>query len=129
MAAAAAICCCGPLMPRSAVSATGWLDFPARHIARRPKMYQSHLDIPAHIRRDVIGILQARLSESIDLDAQMKQAHWNVKGKDFYQLHLLFDKIHDEVEEFVDLVAERITALGGIADGRIQTAARASQLY
>jgi starvation-inducible DNA-binding protein len=59
----------------------------------------------------------------------MKQAHWNVKGKDFFQLHLLFDKFHDEVQEFVDLVAERIAALGGIPDGRIQTAARASQLY
>ena len=92
-------------------------------------MYQSHLDIPAHIRRDVIGILQARLSESIDLDAQMKQAHWNVKGRDFFQLHLLFDKIHDEAEEFVDLIAERITTLGGVADGRVQTTAKTSQLY
>lgn len=92
-------------------------------------MYQSHLDIPAHTRKEVIAVLQARLSESIDLEAQMKQAHWNVKGKDFYQLHLLFDKIHDEVEGFVDLVAERITTLGGVADGRVQTAARSSQLY
>jgi starvation-inducible DNA-binding protein len=93
------------------------------------KMYQSHLDIPAHVRKGVIALLQARLSESIDLDAQLKQAHWNVKGKDFFQLHLLFDKIHDVVEGFVDLIAERITTLGGVADGRIQTAAKTSQLY
>src|SRR4051794_14000677 len=92
-------------------------------------MYQSHIDIPAHVRRGVIGLLQARLSESIDLETQMKQAHWNVKGRTFYQLHLLFDKVHGEVEEFVDLIAERITALGGVADGRIQTAAKTSALY
>ncbi len=92
-------------------------------------MYQSHLDLSPHVRKGVIALLQARLSDSIDLEAQMKQAHWNVKGKDFFQLHLLFDKIHDEVEEFVDLLAERITTLGGIADGRVQTTAKNTQLY
>ena len=92
-------------------------------------MYQSHLDIPSHVRKAVIGLLQARLSDAIDLEAQMKQAHWNVKGRDFFQLHELFDKIHGEVEEFVDVIAERITTLGGIADGRVQTTAKASQLY
>ena len=92
-------------------------------------MYQSHLDIPAHVRKGAITLLQARLSDSIDLEAQMKQAHWNVKGKDFFQLHELFDKIHSEVEDFVDLIAERITTLGGIADGRVQTTAKNSQLY
>ena len=92
-------------------------------------MYQSHLDLSAHVRKGVIALLQARLSDSLDLEAQMKQAHWNVKGKDFFQLHELFDKIHGEVEDFVDLLAERITALGGVADGRVQTTAKASQLY
>jgi starvation-inducible DNA-binding protein len=92
-------------------------------------MYQSHLDLPAHVRKGVAALLQARLSDAIDLEAQMKQAHWNVKGKDFFQLHELFDKIHGEVEEFVDLIAERITTLGGIADGRVQTTAKNSQLY
>lgn len=92
-------------------------------------MYQSHLDIPPHVRKGVIALLQARLSDSIDLEAQMKQAHWNVKGRDFFQLHELFDKIHGEVEEFVDTIAERITTLGGIADGRVQTTAKNSQLY
>src|SRR5262245_30623553 len=97
--------------------------------SRGPHVYQSHLDIPVHVRKGVIALLQARLSDSIDLEAQMKQAHWNVKGRDFYQLHLLFDKIHDEVEEFVDLIAERITTLGGVADGRVQTTGKTSRLY
>jgi len=92
-------------------------------------MYQSHIDLSAHVRKGVITLLQARLSDAIDLEAQMKQAHWNVKGRDFFQLHELFDKIHGEVEEFVDTIAERITALGGVADGRVQTTAKNSQLY
>ena len=92
-------------------------------------MYQSHIDLSPHVRKNVIVLLQARLSDSLDLEAQMKQAHWNVRGKDFFQLHELFDKIHGEVEEFVDLIAERISALGGIADGRVQTTAKSSQLY
>jgi starvation-inducible DNA-binding protein len=65
----------------------------------------------------------------LDLEAQMKQAHWNVRGLNFFQLHQLFDGVHDEVEDFVDLIAERITALGGVADGRVQTTAKASSLY
>ena len=59
----------------------------------------------------------------------MKQAHWNVKGRDFFQLHELFDKIHGYVEEFVDMIAERITTLGGVADGRVQTTAKNTSLY
>jgi starvation-inducible DNA-binding protein len=92
-------------------------------------MYESRIDLSAHVRKGVIALLQARLSDSIDLESQMKQAHWNVKGRDFIQLHELFDKIHGEVEDFVDLIAERITTLGGVADGRVQTAAKNSQLY
>src|SRR5262245_51360913 len=74
-------------------------------------------------------MLQSLLSDAHDLEAQMKQAHWNVKGRDFIQLHELFDKVHEVVEEFVDTIAERITALGGVADGRVQTTAKKSQLY
>ena len=68
-------------------------------------MYASRLDIPDHIRRAAIAILQARLSDALDLEAQTKQAHWNVRGLNFYQLHLLFDAIHTEVEGYVDTIA------------------------
>ena len=54
-------------------------------------MYQSHIDLSAHVRKGVIALLQARLSDAIDLEAQMKQAHWNVKGRDFFQLQELFE--------------------------------------
>jgi len=48
---------------------------------------------------------------------QAKIAHWNVKGEDLYQLHLLFDSIAEHVEDAIDLIAERVTALGGRANG------------
>lgn len=91
-------------------------------------MYSSRLDLSPDIRKGAIALLQARLSDALDLEAQTKQAHWNVKGRDFIQLHELFDKAHAAIEEFVDLIAERIAALGGIADGRVLTTARATSL-
>ena len=91
--------------------------------------YVSRLDIPLHVRKHAIELLQARLSDALDLEAQTKQAHWNVKGMHFMQLHELFDRLHTVAEELVDLIAERITALGGVADGRVQTTARSTTLY
>ncbi len=86
-------------------------------------MYASRLDLRDEIRNESIAHLQARLSDALDLGAQLKQAHWNVKGRDFFQLHKLFGRIHGEVDGYVDTLAERITTLGGVADGRIATTA------
>ena len=47
----------------------------------------------------------------------MKQAHWNVRGPNFISLHELFDRLAGELEETVDELAERVTALGGRALG------------
>ena len=91
-------------------------------------MYHHRITLPVNVRERVLPLLQARLSDAADLSAQLKQAHWNVKGREFFQLHELFDKIHGEVENFVDLIAERIIALGGVADGRVQTTAKDSRL-
>src|SRR5690349_12777723 len=91
-------------------------------------MYQTKNDLPAHTRADVIEILNARLADSIDLMHQAKQAHWNVKGPSFIALHKLFDEIVDAAEEYMDLVAERVVQLGGIAHGTIQSAAKATTL-
>jgi starvation-inducible DNA-binding protein len=58
----------------------------------------------------------------------MKQAHWNVKGPNFIGLHELFDEIDEAVEEYVDLIAERIVQLGGIAEGTARVSAARSRL-
>jgi starvation-inducible DNA-binding protein len=91
-------------------------------------MFESMVNIPAESRRALIELLNARLVDAIDLQSQTKFAHWNVKGRDFYQLHLLFDSIAEHLEEGVDLIAERITALGGRANGTARQAAANSSL-
>lgn len=91
--------------------------------------FTSRIDLSEHLRKQACALLQARLSDALDLEAQAKQAHWNVKGPHFLQLHELFDRLHSEIEGFVDDLAERITALGHVADGRIATTAAATTLY
>ncbi len=91
-------------------------------------MYSTHIDLAADLRAKVVGQLNARLADALDLEAATKQAHWNVKGANFIALHKLFDELHSNVEEYVDTIAERVTALGGVALGTVQAAARASSL-
>lgn len=93
-----------------------------------PRTYPTRIDIPAEVRSQIIAILNKTLAATLDLKTQTKQAHWNVKGKDFYQLHELFDEIAGELEEYVDMVAERVTALGGTAMGTARMAASESIL-
>ncbi|HXX76852.1 MAG TPA: DNA starvation/stationary phase protection protein Dps [Ktedonobacteraceae bacterium] len=83
-------------------------------------MYRTQNDIAEETREKLIEILNRRLADAIDLQLQGKQAHWNVKGPNFIGLHKLFDEIVEEVEEYVDLIAERIVQLGGIAEGTAQ---------
>lgn len=91
-------------------------------------MYPTKNTLPEKVRIQIAGLLQEHLSNSIDLVSQAKQAHWNVKGPDFISLHELFDKVAEDSEEYVDLIAERIVQLGGIAEGTLKTAAKRSQL-
>jgi starvation-inducible DNA-binding protein len=95
---------------------------------RSQLLYSTRIDIPADTRSAIIALLNQTLAASLDLKTQVKQAHWNVKGLNFYQLHELFDEMASELEEFVDLVAERVTALGGLALGTARIAATQSIL-
>lgn len=91
-------------------------------------LYATRIDLSADTRLQVIAILNQTLASSLDLKTQVKQAHWNVKGMDFYQLHELFDEMASELEEYVDMFAERVTALGGLAMGTARIAASESAL-
>lgn len=91
-------------------------------------MHKTKIDLPAAAREKLVGLLNARLADSIDLMMQAKQAHWNVKGPQFIALHELFDKVATEATEYVDTIAERITTLGGTAEGTVRVAASKSQL-
>lgn len=90
--------------------------------------FTTRIDLPESVRSPIIAQLNQTLADTLDLKTQTKQAHWNVKGNDFYQLHELFDEMASELEEFIDLVAERITALGGYALGTARAAAQHSDL-
>jgi starvation-inducible DNA-binding protein len=91
-------------------------------------LYPTRNDLPAETRIDVIALLNLRLADCINLQTQCKQAHWNVKGPMFIALHKLFDDVNEDVEEYVDLVAERIVQLGGIAEGTATVVAARSAL-
>ncbi len=91
-------------------------------------MYKSKIDLSDKTRRNVIAILNDRLADAIDLQTQAKHAHWNVKGPQFIALHELFDKISDAVLAQIDEIAERVTALGGTAEGTVAVAAKRSKL-
>ena len=91
-------------------------------------MYTTKNDLPQQTRTKVIELCNARLADAIDLQTQMKQAHWNVKGPNFIALHELFDKINEDVEEYVDLIAERVVQLGGVAEGTARMIVKRSSL-
>jgi starvation-inducible DNA-binding protein len=93
-----------------------------------PNLYETENDLPKDTRVEVIGLLNQRLADIIDLQTQLKQAHWNVKGPHFIGLHELFDKIAEEVEDYTDMIAERAVQLGGIAEGTVRVAASRSRL-
>jgi len=96
--------------------------------AEAPKMYETENDISLQRRSALNLLMNQRLASAVDLQLQMKQAHWNVKGPSFIALHELFDKVDEAVEEYVDLIAERIVQLGGIAEGTVRVAAGRTRL-
>lgn len=73
--------------------------------------------LSAEARTESTQRLNAILSDTMILYALYKKHHWLVAGPTFYQLHLLFDKHAEEQQELIDLLAERVQTLGGIAVG------------
>ena len=91
--------------------------------AEAPKMYETENDLSKENRTQLNALLNQRVASAVDLQMQMKQAHWNVKGPSFIGLHELFDKVAEAVEGYVDEIAERIVQLGGVAEGTVRMAA------
>lgn len=91
-------------------------------------MHPTRIDLPQATREKVVALLNHNLADSIDLALQAKQAHWNVKGVNFIALHELFDKVHEAAEEAMDELAERVTALGGTAEGTVQVVSKRTRV-
>jgi starvation-inducible DNA-binding protein len=89
---------------------------------------RTSIDIPAGSRDKLVALLNQQLADTFDLMSQTKEAHWNVKGPNFYQLHELFDELATSLLGHVDLIAERATALGGLATGTVRMSASATRL-
>ena len=86
-------------------------------------MQTTHNTLAEPIRAQSIELLNKHLAAAIDLHAQAKQAHWNVRGPGFMAIHELFDKVAAAIEAYADIIAERAGGLGGTAHGTIQVAA------
>src|SRR5678815_1863900 len=97
-------------------------------LTKTAKLYNTENDLPKPTRETVVGLINQRLADIVDLKTQIKQAHWNVKGPHFIGLHKLFDDIAQDVEEYMDLIAERAVQLGGVAEGTARVAANHSRL-
>jgi starvation-inducible DNA-binding protein len=93
-----------------------------------PTMYETLNDLPKPARIELNELLNQRLADAIDLQSQLKQAHWNVKGPNFIGLHKLFDQIYEALGEYADGLAERVAQLGGVALGTVRVAAARSRL-
>jgi len=68
----------------------------------------------------VIELLMSLLADEFILYTKTRKFHWNVSGNSFIELHVLFQKQYQELEASVDLMAERVNKLGGIAIGTLK---------
>jgi starvation-inducible DNA-binding protein len=93
-----------------------------------PKTFPTRIDVGAEVRAATVRLLNTELADLLDLHAQTKHAHWNVRGPDFIALHKLFDELADTLTDAIDDTAERAAALGGVANGTLRQAAAASRL-
>ena len=79
-------------------------------------------------RTEMVGVLNDRLADTIDLSHAVKQAHWNLKGTGFIGVHELLDDVTAHLREGSDMMAERVAMMGGLAQGTSKTVAEKSSL-
>jgi starvation-inducible DNA-binding protein len=79
-------------------------------------------------RKTAITELNARLADGLALGMAIKQAHWNVKGVNFIAVHELFDTVYANLQEHLDIFAERVQILDGFAVGTSEAVAKTSTL-
>ena len=96
--------------------------------AEATRTFPTHVELPENTRTTSIALLNQQLADTFDLYSQIKQAHWNIKGKEFIALHEFFDDLAERVLGYVDEIAERASALGGTAMGTARMAAANSKL-
>jgi len=86
------------------------------------------LELEEPVRLEMTEQLNQLLADTMTLRDLYKKCHWQVAGPTFYQLHLLYDKHHDEQVELVDSIAERIQLLGGVSLAMAADVAESTQI-
>lgn len=89
-------------------------------INRATARFEASEKLRAHLQRVLVAL--------VDLHVQGKQAHWNVTGRGFRDLHLQLDDVVDVAREHSDTIAERMRALQVVPDGRTETVATTTDL-
>ena len=100
----------------------------SEQVATNDRMYKNRVALPDDTKKKVVEIMNKKLASALDMYTQAKYAHWNVKGMNFYQLHLVFDATAKVIFKQIDPIAERITQLGGVASGTVRHSAANSAL-
>lgn len=104
------------------------LDIRGPELQRFGTLRRLPIGLKDSARRESAELLNEILADSMVLGSLYKKHHWLVAGPTFYQLHLLFDKHAEEQTELIDLLAERVQSLGGIAVGDPRHAAELTSI-
>lgn len=100
----------------------------AKSDEKAAKRLPTRNDVPDNAKKVSINVLQGCLVDSVDLYNATRQAHWNVKGPHFGELHRLFEEFYTALQTSSDDLAERIVQLGGTANGTTQVLAQQTRL-
>lgn len=92
------------------------------------KTHHTQNDLADNAKKTAIDLLNKRLADTIDLALLTKQAHWNLKGRNFIAVHEMLDMFRATIDKHVDIIAERAAQLGGQPAGTTQAVEKATSI-
>lgn len=87
------------------------------HEPKVPILIHPNIGLESDVRQPIIKILNSILANEAVLTLKTRNAHWNVRGASFFELHFLFDTQYKQLNDISDEIAERVRMVGGIAIG------------
>jgi len=83
-------------------------------------LIQPNIGLDIEVRQSVVSLLNITLADEVILTTKTRNAHWNVRGLDFFELHTLFETQYQLMNNICDELAERARMMGGLAIGSLQ---------